>query len=524
MTSESPVTATTATYDWYKPGESMQEFHRSKVRVRVLLGGRGSGKTTGVAVEVIGHGFWNAGAKIYILRKTQDSNQDTTLDTFELVFAQCGSGYTDDGVSLFKKIDGGKKFRIPSRVAIEKFNQFKRSHPTATKTQTLQWLETVGNRFCSWIEFAGVPSGSYRATRFRGFECSMLVFVEADQLDKEDLDLGVACLRWKGVDPNTCDDRGFIRDTCVILDSNPPSPRHWIAKMEEEASKTADKTVKFWHIPTEENRRNLPDGYIETLQRQYRKNPAMYARMLRGEYAEAFEGSPVLFAFTEEHAHPRLDWPKGAYLVRGWDFGTTHAVIWAAYWEHDGTEYWWDLFEYFASQSDVERQCRRVIELTDRVFPFWNDRAVCSGVRDYCDIAGKQKKDTGSSLTTLHTFDIFPGYSVMGLQQSLAIYNRLLEKKDKFDKFVYRIDRNACPRLYTASIGGYRYPQEGEPGFGSNEPLKGPDGGDFDHLADASRYAKNNCLRLIKSEVEKAESTVGKLAIRVTPNRKRRYY
>jgi len=130
---------------WYKPSESIKEFHASKARIRALIGGRGSGKTTAIAVEAIGHCFYNAGAKAYILRKTQDSNQDTTLETFEhQVFPNMGTAYQDTGISLFKIIDGGKCFRLPSRRAVELYNEFQAAHPNATKAQKLTWLESVG--------------------------------------------------------------------------------------------------------------------------------------------------------------------------------------------------------------------------------------------------------------------------------------------------------------------------------------------------------------------------------------------
>jgi hypothetical protein len=112
----------------------------------------------------------------------------------------------------------------------------------------------------------------------------------------------------------------------------------------------------------------------------------------------------------------------------------------------------------------------------------------------------------------------------MGLQESLAVYNRLLAKKDFFGNPVYQVDEDCCPMLYTASSGGYRYPVEGEPGFGGNEPLKGPGGGDYDHIADASRYAKYNCLQLIRAELEKLKQPVGALARKPAQNPNKRYW
>lgn len=509
---------------WYRPAPKMQEFHASKARIRALIGGRGTGKTTGIAVEAIGHGFHFAGAKIYILRKTQDSNADTTLETFEVqVFPQLGTAYRDTGQSLFKKMDGGRVFRLPSRKAVEVFNEWKLKHPGATKAQTIQWLDSIGNLLCSFMYFAGVPEERYRASRFRGYECSMLIFVEADQLSKEDLDLGMATLRWKGADPATCDEKGFIKDTCCILDTNPPSPRHWIAQLEGDSE--GDPSVRFWHLRTRDNAHNLPDGYTENLEKQYRKNPAMLERMVEGKYADAFDGTPVFNEFSiSDHACANLPWPSGAYLIRGWDFGATQACIFSAYWAEDGIEYWWDLHEDFARQSDVERQCQRVLAITSDAFPFWNDRSICAGVKDFCDPAGNAKTDKGSSVDVLRTYGIYPGFQRSGLQSSLAVCNRLFKEKDKLGRFVYKIDKNTCPQLYIASMGGYRYPTVGEPGFGGDEPLKGPSGGDYDHVADAARYAKFNSLRLLKMKIEESKKAIGAYGHKPTPNLKKRWY
>lgn len=508
---------------WYRPSPQMIEFHESKARVRALIGGRGTGKTTTVGVEIAGHCFWNAGAKAYVLRKTQGSNEDTTLETFEgQVFPNLGSAYRDTGVSLFKKLDGGRVFRLPSQKATERYNEFLAQNPGATKAQKLQWLDAVGSLLCSFVYFAGVPEERYRASRFRGYECSLLVFIESDQLSRDDLDLGMATLRWKGADASTCDEKGFIRDAGVILDTNPPSPRHWIAQYEEDNK--GDPSVRFWHLKTRDNAHNLPDGYTENLERSYRKNPAMYSRMVLGEYADAFDGTPVFHQFSQEHASRMLPWPQGAYLIRGWDFGTTQSCVFSAYWTDGIDEYLWDLHEYFARQSDVDRQCRNVLDITTKAFPFWNDRQICSGVKDYCDPAGNAKTDKGSSISVLRTYGIYPGFVRAGLQESIAVYNRLLEKRDRYGKPIYRIDKETCPMLYTASIGGYRYPVEGEPGFGGDEPLKGPAGGDYDHIADASRYSKFNLLRLIRVELEQAKKIVGALDQKEIPNRTKRYY
>jgi hypothetical protein len=521
---------------WYFPGRSVTEFHESQAKIRVLIGGRGSGKTTAIAVETLGHAWRYAGSRIYVLRKTEQSNRDTTLETFEQVFGNSGTAYQDTGVSLFKKIEGGRVWRLPSKRAVDLYNVFLKTRPN--KAAQERWLETVGNKWCSFLQFSGVPTSAVRASRFRGFECSLLILVEADQFDREDVDMAVACLRWRSPDKSVCNERGYINDMGMILDSNPPGPKHWIATWEKDSTEEKDPHIRFWHIHTAENEQNLPPGYVESLKRQYAKNPAMYKRMVEGQYADAYDGKPVFWAFEVTHAWKKLPFPKGAYLIRGWDFGTTHAVVWSAYWMEEftiidpetgrkrkqGFEYWWDLAEYAASQSDVERQCRNVIRITNSVFPFANDRTICAGVLDFCDPAGDAEKDTGRSISVLNTYEIYPGFKRSSLPHSLALYNRLLEHKDPEGRKVYRIDEEACPTLYEASIGGYRYPTKDEPGYGSDLPLKGPNGGDFDHVADAARYAKLNMLRLLTIEDKDKKPVVGGLARPTSVNRPRRWY
>jgi PBSX family phage terminase large subunit len=507
--------------DWYKPGPKMAEFHRSKARLRVLVGARGSGKTTGIAIEAMGHCWHNPGARVYLLRKTEESQDNSTLKTFELAFRECGSAYVQTDTSLFKKIEGGKYFRLPSEEAVKLFNKFKKTNPN--KSEILQWLDSVGNQFCSFLHFSGVPDSSKRDTRFRGYECSMLIFVEADQLAREDLDMALFCLRWKGADGE------YIKDACCILDTNPPPPSHWIAKMEEEF--VTDTTAKFWHIPMDENEHNLPPGYVASSKRMYANNPAMYKRMILGEYAEAFSGSRVFHKFSEQHAGDDLPWPAGAYLIRGWDFGTHNAVVFSAYWEVNNIEYWWDLYESVLDLSDTDRQAAAARDITNAVFPFHNDRSICAGVFDASDPAGAAKAGLTSQvgmrshLDVLSVYHIYPKYSHKhrSLALSIAGYNHLLDQRDPAGRLVYRICRKGCPKLYLASLGGYRYPEVGETGYGSGEPGKGPDFGGYDHVADASRYGKVNFLKLVKSKMEEAVKPVGKLAPNTNVNPKRRW-
>lgn len=508
---EAPTGVRESVLDWYKPGASIKEFHECGSLIRVLIGARGSGKTTACAMEAIRHCNQYAGAKVLCVRKTQVSNQDTSVRTFNECYDRMGYRVSvDEDISLFRKWNGGIRVRIPSVDAVKAFNDFM-SGGKRTRQQIISWIENEGDRLCGIIEFRGLKDEQKSEGQLRGYECSVMILVEADLLEERDIDLGIGCLRWKDAYGKPVDDYS------IILDTNPPNPDHWIAELEKKH--TGTDRWHFWHIATNENRLNLPKNYIENLEEQYRDKPAHYRRYLLGEYADLFEGKPVYHAYRpDKHCRDNMAWPKGAYLVRGWDFGSTHANTFSAYFKIDQefngkvvpVEYWWDLHEFYDEGSDTERQCRAVMDIMDSQFPFAADRDICSGVLDFCDPAGAQRKDTGCSVEVLNANGFFPQYQtrVRSLHTTIAIGNRLMEMKDNAGRYVYRIDKANCPRLHRAQVGEYRYPFRGEPGFSSGEPIKGPRANGADHIVDAARYARINCLQLARVIMDEATRNI----------------
>lgn len=496
-------------------GKSVKEFLKSGAFIRVLCGGRGSGKTFGFAEDATRHCYRNAGAKVIVARETEESQSDSTIDTFFSYFDTLGTGY-QPGLGLFKSWNNGRTFRVPSRMAVE---TMQRDLATATDRATIaDWILKKGDSLCSYIEFRGLPDAD--KGKFRGMECSYLALIEADQISEKQFSLALACLRWKGVDPATCDGKGFIKDQSVVLDTNPPSPSHWIAEMErrEEEKPPEARVMKFWHIPTRENEHNLRENYIrDTIMLPYANNPAMLERMLEGRYADAFNGKPVFYAYRPgDHEGTDLPWPRGAYLIRSYDQGNPNATVFAAYWQEQGCEYWHDLYEVVLHDSDADRQSKQALYVTEQEFPFWNDRGICAGVQDFCDPAYNSRSGTMkievnkervdmSQLAVFRKNGIYPGMRTQsrGIQETIAIINRLLQKRDAKGAPCYRIDTKGCPQLRRAMAGGYRYPSLGEPGYGKNDPLKGPVCEGLDGVSDAARYGKINCLTLLQAEMQK---------------------
>jgi hypothetical protein len=93
-----------------------------------------------------------------------------------------------------------------------------------------------------------------------------------------------------------------------------------------------------------------------------------------------------------------------------------------------------------------------------------------------------------------------------GLLESIAVVNRMLEKRDASGSPTYQVDSKGCPRFVRGIRGGYRWPPADRKGGNENTPLKGFDCDNLDHLQDAGRYAKINFMRLLRAEIEAAKA------------------
>lgn len=490
-------------------GPSLQAFLDDPSMIRVLIGGRGSGKTTALAEDITAHIWQNAGAKCVIARETETSQADSTIDTFFRYFESLGQLYSTSGPGLFRSWNNGRTFRLPSALAIQRMQE---ECKDMSRAEIAHWILTVGDSLCGYIEFRGLPAAE--KGKMRGLECSYLAIVEADQVSEKQFQLSLACLRWKGTDPETCDEKGFIKDRCVVLDTNPPSEQHWIAEFEKRqmAMDPHDRAARFWHIATYENEHNLPENYIrDTILLPYANNPAMIERMLFGRYADAFDGKPVIYAFqrgfhewTPSRPGERMAWVHGAKMVIGMDVGTRNFSVISAVKEHKGHIYWRALKEIYLTDSDTDRQCLELLRVLSEEFPFWNNNPqVCPEVRFVCDPAARNKSFTKkgsaeSPLAVMHSHGIYPAYKIgAGLDKSLAVENRLMQQnhvekaQDGSLRTVwhFQISSTGCPLLCRALRGEYRFPVLGEPGFGSGDPLKGELCDGADHKNDGFRYS-----------------------------------
>lgn len=446
-------------------------------------------------------------------RETEVSQSDSSIETFFRYFEGLGPLYNPGGPGLFKTWNNGRTFRIPSRLAIERMQ--KDCEHMTTRAEIAHWIQTKGDQLCGYIEFRGLPAAE--KGKFRGLEASYIAIVEADQVVRRQFELSLACLRWKGADPSTCDEKGFIKDRCVVLDTNPPSPSSWIAEFEtEEAKKAAhDRSTRFWHITTYENEHNLPDNYIrDTILLPYSNNPPMIERMLFGRYADAFDGKPVYYSYrSDRHEVENLPWPKGATMVVSFDVGTHNATVISAYKKFKEHFYWWTFREIVMEGGDTDRQAIETLKILANSFPWWNKAGdVCPQTLFFCDPAARNSAftkagPTSSAHKVLASHGIHAGFKIAAhLQPTIATVNRLLQqchiernlqddgKSNPQTLWHFKIDRSKCPSLVRGMRGLYRYAAKGESGHGSDMPAKGDMVEGVDHVCDALRYGIINVM------------------------------
>lgn len=455
-----------------------------------------SSKTSALIDDICRHLWLNAGGKAILARQVDLSNLDSTIPTMLQWFKEIGGPiYSPQGSGgLFKVWDGGRKVRVPSRLAVEEMGKV--SAKLRTKGEVARWIEEVGANLCGIIENRGLAT-EMAGGKLRGMECSYFAMVEADQIEERYFELCFACLRWKGADPATCDEGGFIRDKSVVLDTNPPGTRHWIALMEkEEAAKPErERRMAFWHISTYENEHNLPPNYInDQILLPYGDNPAMIERMLWGRYSDAFSSAPVYYSFRRErHEAYGLKWPRGALCIVGMDVGTQNASTISAMKIHAGHLYFWTMREIILEESDTDRQCLALLKVLANQFPFWNSEGeICPHTYFFCDPAARNSSFTkaganSSALKVMQSHGIFPGMKIAAhLQPTIAACNRLMQENHPVDDgelvWHFKIDSDGCPDLFRGFQGLYRYAKVGESGYGSDLPVKGAACEGVDHV------------------------------------------
>lgn len=238
------------------------------------------------------------------------------------------------------------------------------------------WVE---NQHGGWsmIVLISAPHANQLRDRMRGYEPSIALVDELTSCDSIEYLRAVAIQigRREGIDgPQQ-----------YMAACNPEGPSHWVHKVWMEES--FDPITGLWdpdyhriHVPIADNRKNLPPGYLENLEKLYRNDPIEAARMLRGEWVDRQSGDALFKDIFVESMHvmpvrPSLEriLPNPAYpIIVALDPGAANNAFIFMQWLPVENAMKWVVFDEMVY---VQRRIRYdiLIPAVMRRIKFWND-------------------------------------------------------------------------------------------------------------------------------------------------------
>lgn len=176
------------------------------------------------------------------------------------------------------------------------------------------WIQ---NRYGGWsmITVMSCPHANQLRLRIRGVAPSMIFLDEATSCSSHEYYESAAAQL--GRRPQVEDPQQFLAAT------NPEDPDHWVflkwfIEPYDEATGVKDPSFRDIYFPAEDNKVNLPEGYLEGLKSIYGKNVTEAARMIGGEWVSAPSGDALFKDLFNVQFHVRPLDEKGRPSVSEW--------------------------------------------------------------------------------------------------------------------------------------------------------------------------------------------------------------
>lgn len=247
----------------------------SVARYLLAYGEKGSGKTRGLLDKLVRHAYENQNALCLIVVKqmAMATKGGAWDELIQQVLPTWRDGNRDRDGNL---LDEGMGLQFSDIKYDANHNPF-------------VWVE---NRFGGWsmITVMTAPHGHQLRARIRGYTPSCVLVDELTSCETRDY--------FTAISAQVGRKRGIDGPQQYMAACNPEGPSHWVYKVwfEEafnEETGAWDEDYEKHHIPIQENRHNLPDGYIENLEKLYKSDPIEADRMLRGVWVDRPSGDSL---------------------------------------------------------------------------------------------------------------------------------------------------------------------------------------------------------------------------------------
>ena len=413
----------------YTPNRAQAPFHTSTAKVRGIFGGSGSGKTRAITAEALIQAMRWPNNEVIISRDVLADLKRTTKRSF------------------LEETMPSELFALPEvewRESEQRMN-FKHNN--------------------SAIQFMGLD----KPGRAGSTNCGCWIIDEAhllgDQMDA-----------WfKAIVRQV---RRHDTQRCIVLGGHPQGRNSWLHRR---FFTELDPDWAFFPCNPEDNRENLPPGYLENLHKELSSDPLYLNRYYYGKW-EDFEGT--VFQELNENRHIVDPFPIPAHWqrYRGMDYGlnSPSTCIWAAIDESGGV---WFYNEWGSRNMPIQQQVLSILMKTglDEI-----------GMTMLDGRSAGRREQTGEGLITIAEQYRLAGLPVVpsatgkaaDVEAGLLLMKGLLAA-DKFHIFRqgYASDNRAygCPNLIREMFGlVYATAKEGA------APLDKFDGDD--HYIDGARY------------------------------------
>lgn len=339
-----------------------QEAFDSPARYILTYGEKGSGKTIGLLHKMVRHCYENDNALgIILVRIKSMATKGGAWDKLVgHILPRWKDGNRDEKGNM---LDEGLGIEYSDVKFDSQHNEY-------------IWIE---NMYGGWsmIVLVSAPHANQLRDRMRGYEPSIAFVDELTSCDSLEYLRAVAIQI--GRRENIAGPQQYMA-AC-----NPEGPSHWVYKTWwEEAfdpiSGEWDADYHKIHVPIADNRKYLPHGYIENLEKLYRNDPVEAARMLRGEWIDRASGEALFGDIFVGILHikpppPSLDRivPNGDYpIIIGLDPGAANNAFIFMQWLPVEAAMRWIIFDEMVY---IQRRIRYdvLIPAVLRRVKFWNE-------------------------------------------------------------------------------------------------------------------------------------------------------
>ena len=304
--------------NWYPRLNPSQRlvFDEEEAERILCVGPRGSGKGMGALHKLVKHCYLTKNAFALIIGVSAFAVKDGMWNDLQTIVLPTWR----DGNRKPHPKTGAPTDLIDTGIGLE----YTEGKPDAQTKRLTLWIANIHGGW-SKVQMVSVPNAYQIEGRMKGPKPTFIILEECTEMESQDYftvannQLGRATI--EGVQ--------HLIGVC-----NPKGPSHWVYQLWYKTHRK-NKRYKHFNIPFEENRHNLPRGYIENIKDGLKNDPIKYRRDIKGEWVEYPDGSAIFKSHWNRRRHLKGDPlegtgvpPREGYpIILGWDTGTKNTSV-----------------------------------------------------------------------------------------------------------------------------------------------------------------------------------------------------